>query len=432
MYPGSRHRGRMSRRDFLRRSAGAAVALPSAAAILAACQKPGQPAEGAQRAGIGGLNVGGPYPLARQDAPVTWTIFDDNQAIADDLPVEKDATLLIYNWSYYMWKKVVEEFADIYGVKWDIATFTSTDESIAKMEAGQVADVFFPTPDLLGKLVAGKLIRPLNHSYIPHIKDHWTEFVNPFYDQEWRYTVPYTIYTTGIAYRRDRVSDEEMAAKGYDIYWDPPDASFNGKISIYNDKRETLGMAMLRMGYTDVNTDDPDVIDQAKEDILEFVNTRDGLIKYNGAFHALPQGEPWIAQSWSGDIVYGANVSLPSGVSPDVLGFWYPPDGGGMIGNDCLCIPKNAPHPVLAHKFLDFWISRKYATENFTWNGYQPPLNSIKPDSLIDQGFVAPSLAAAVVESHHFDTGHFLLEVTPEVEQLYFNAWQQIRAGAES
>jgi hypothetical protein len=32
----------MSRRDFLRRSAGAAVTLPGAAAILAACTKPGQ------------------------------------------------------------------------------------------------------------------------------------------------------------------------------------------------------------------------------------------------------------------------------------------------------------------------------------------------------------------------------------------------------
>ena len=36
------HRPGISRRDFLRRSAGSAVALPSLAAILAACERPGE------------------------------------------------------------------------------------------------------------------------------------------------------------------------------------------------------------------------------------------------------------------------------------------------------------------------------------------------------------------------------------------------------
>ena len=49
----------------------------------------------------------------------------------------------------------------------------------------------------MGQLVEGKLIQPVNHSYIPNISQAWPDFTNPFYDGKWQYTVPYTIYTTG-------------------------------------------------------------------------------------------------------------------------------------------------------------------------------------------------------------------------------------------
>ncbi len=46
---------------------------------------------------------------------------------------------------------------------------------------------------------------PINHSYIPNIKNVWPTFTNPWYDQEWRYSVPNFIYTTGIGWRNDQV-----------------------------------------------------------------------------------------------------------------------------------------------------------------------------------------------------------------------------------
>ena len=58
-------RAHLSRRDFLRRSAGAAVALPSMSAILAACSKPGTTSGG------GGTGSTGERVLARPDNPVT-------------------------------------------------------------------------------------------------------------------------------------------------------------------------------------------------------------------------------------------------------------------------------------------------------------------------------------------------------------------------
>src|SRR6266540_4377504 len=70
MHPGSGPMRRMSRRDFLRSSAGAAVTLPGAAAILAACTKPGQ----STRTSIEEQLLANP---ARPDHPATLPLYQD-------------------------------------------------------------------------------------------------------------------------------------------------------------------------------------------------------------------------------------------------------------------------------------------------------------------------------------------------------------------
>ena len=87
-------------------------------------------------------------------------------------------------------------------------------EALAKLRTGQVDfDVYFPDPSLLGKLVVSKLVRPLNHDYIPNLKNVWSGFKSPYYDVGSRYGVPYTVYSTGIAYRTDRVKEDIPSLK---------------------------------------------------------------------------------------------------------------------------------------------------------------------------------------------------------------------------
>src|SRR5204862_4024734 len=75
----------LNRREFLKRAAATGIAIPSLAAILAACGSGAQTnvstsqgaGGGAAKYGSGGI-AGGDYPLARQDAPVPWKIPSDN------------------------------------------------------------------------------------------------------------------------------------------------------------------------------------------------------------------------------------------------------------------------------------------------------------------------------------------------------------------
>ena len=92
---------------------------------------------------------------------------------------------------------------------------------------------------MLGQLIESKLVQPLNHSYIPNITQAWPDFTNPFYDQGWQYTVPYTIYTTGIAWRKDLVDENP-----YREYTVGPVHGFTGAIGEL-DSREGASHGVL-------------------------------------------------------------------------------------------------------------------------------------------------------------------------------------------
>jgi spermidine/putrescine transport system substrate-binding protein len=405
----------MTRRDFLKTSAGAAALIPSVSALLGACAKPGSSGGDPNRV------------LARPDTPVTLPMTRD--PIPTDTPIESDV-LRVYNWDAYFYKKVLRAFEDEYGVTVEWTTFNNMEEGIQKLVSGQVqADVFFPTTDYIARLVLRNLLQPLNHELIPnHEANYWKVFWDPgpFYDLGWRYSVPYIIFTTGVGYRRDRVDDAAAAAAGYELLFDP---QFDGAVSYYDSYRDALGMMLLRNGVPDANSGDPEAIDAAKDAILRLITENGAQLTVNGAYAKLPEGEFTVAQAWSGDMV-GAKWYLPKDTPEDVLGYWYPPDKKGLVGNDLIVIPATAPSPRLAHEFVNFLLDEHWGYVNFVnWNGYQPPMTSIVPERLVDEGVVPPDLALAVLNEENFSLGHIQGELTTDADDLWLDAWSEIQAG---
>jgi spermidine/putrescine transport system substrate-binding protein len=414
-----RHPKDLSRRDFLIRAGGTTLALPTMAAILDACSKPGTTAPGSGAA----TDV----PIATLQNPVELPLTQD--PIPANTPLESGPVIL-YNWADYIYKADVKKFEDKFGVEVQITTFNNMEEGIAKLVNGQVAaDVFVPTPGYLRRLVAKDLLLPLQHDLIPNMSNVWPSYSDPgpYYDLKWHYSVPYTIYTWGVAYRRDRVTDEQAAAQGWNALWNH---DYAGAISLYDSYGDTIAVAILRDGSLDVNSSDPATIEAAKQAVLQTINDNDARLTINGVYAKLPAGDFTVAEAWSGDIVGGTNY-LPKGVGTDVLGYWRPEDGKTMIGNDLLAVPTSAQNPRLAHEFINFFLDDKIGTENFvSWNGYQPPFNSIDPTTLIDKGVVPPNLAAAVVTEEMFKTDLTPVELPPDVDQIWLDAWAEIKAGA--
>jgi spermidine/putrescine transport system substrate-binding protein len=419
MWRGSNDR-LVNRREFLKRTAAGAVALPSVAALLAACGSSSSPSAQSSGTFIG---------LSSPDNPRTLPIFDDNRPIPDGQPPEA-GPLKVYNWVDYTYKKVIKQFEEQFGVDVEVSNFASSSEALQKVRTGSIDfDVFVPTTDLIGKMVAAKLLQPLNLSYIPNLQANvWPELANPFYDRGSRYTVPYMTWKTGIGYRRDEVAEDPYSiANPYDLLWE---TRYRGKVGVYNEYRDVIGMTLLRNGHTDVNTSDPALIEEAKQSLIEMADAVDVRVAtQNDDYVVLPEGSNWLHTSWSGNMVY-AQYYLPKGTDVDVLGFWFPEDGKGMVASDTLAISSKAKSPVLAHEYINFLLDNDHALLNMSYEGYQPPLTSIEPDKVVSAGYVPENLSTTVVRREDFQSGLYQLELAPDVDAMWQDAWAEFKTGA--
>lgn len=423
----------MSRRDFLRLSGGAGLA-----AFLAACA--GETTTTTAPAGGGGTTAPETMPetetgepqivIGTPDNPAEQPIYADNPPIESGLEPEP-GPLRVYNWADYIWPRVLKDFAAEYGVEFELSTFYNLEESIRKLRTGDVSfDVYFPTAENIGQLVAGKLLQPLNLDYIPNLSNVWPQLQDPFYDKGSRYTVPYTVYQTGIGWREDMVgASPETFEIPWDAFWDPANRGITG---LYDDFRETIGVGLYHNGILDINTTDPADVEKSKNSLIEANEALDIKYSIDGAYIKIPEAKLGLHHAWSGDMA-AAPYYAPKGVDPTPMRYLWPPkanaSAGGYVSNDLITIPRNAEHPVLAHHFLNFMLSEKFALKNFSWVLYQPPQTSIDPDNLVAEGYIPDYLASTVVRPEDWELGQQPLQLPPEGLALWLDAWSQIRAG---
>lgn len=424
------HRSNYDRREFLRRAAAAGVALPSMAAILAAC---GDSSETGGGTGGGGTSSG-ELQLARPDAPLTLPVTDDNPAIADGLERES-GPLRIYGYADYIWKKVRNKFSDEMGVEIEYTVFDTPEEMVAKVQTnGADFDLIVSvTIENLGKMAYGQLLQPLNHSYLPNWDANaWPEVKDPFFDQGSQYTVPYTVYSTGIGYRNDLVSDDVGGMDNpYDLLWDP---KWSGQTHLLNGARDTLAAAQLRLGI-DLNTADAAELDEVMTMLVDGVDAmkwKFDHVDYNEL------GNFAIHQTWSGQLTY-YQYYLPKDLPITAFTWvWPPTEAAGMPGiitTDLFAIPKGAANPVLAHELINFLYEPENALTNYSYEGFQPPIVQYDPQEQIDTGIVPKNLANTLVTQEDFPLGDDPtkvqeLELDPTLNQQYQQIYQQVTGGA--
>lgn len=406
----------VSRRAFLRGTLSLSLGAGTAA-LVAGCGRDAPPAASAAAPQI-----------ASPDNPVLWPVRPDNRPIPRELQPERNATLHLYNWEDYINQQVIKAFERkyrAYNVKVKVSTFDNASAAVSNVRSGRTDyDILFVTYDLLGQLVLGNHLRPLSHSYIPNINQVWPVFQNPFYDQDWRYSVPYTVYTTGIGWRTDKVKEDvAKLADPYEILWN---SNYYGRVGVLDEYRETIGMVLLKNGISNLNTSRPKHLELVRQDLLGLASATRPVIDVN-AYEDLPTGKTWVSMAFSGDLV-AAPAYLPEGVDPEVLRYWFPLDGRGTVGNDLMTILRSSRNPVLAHHFLNFLLDFDMAVLNLEWNGFQPPLVRIDPSVLVKQGYIPSTLTTAVVRQEYFETGFRAVELDPQVDRSWRDVWSEFKA----
>ena len=112
-----------------------------------------------------------------------------------------------------------------------------------------------------------------------------------------------------------------------------------------------------------------------------------------------------------------------------MLGWWYPADGVGVVNNDCMTITANAKNPVLAHLWINYLLDAANAEENFSWNGYLPPIKGLDADYLIDNGYAPENLRSAMLTDEIIAKGLRYEPLDLDTDRLWEDTWSKFTAG---
>jgi spermidine/putrescine transport system substrate-binding protein len=257
--------------------------------------------------------------------------------------------LNLYNWDTYTGRTTLADFKRATGVSVKMSLFATNDELFAKLRGGNPGfDVIVPSNDYVTRLRIAGLLSPLDLRKIPNKKNILPDFINPTYDPGRLYSMPYTWLVLGIGYRKSKVDGVPDSWK-----WVMDSDRYRGRIGVFSEAADMIGLGAKYLGYS-VNHIPVEVIDRVAE---MYIRQKPAIkiFHHDEGQDLLLSGEVDIVMEYNGDI---AQVMTED---PD-LDFVVPRQGS-LINSDCLCIPKDAPRPDNAHRFINFVLDARNGAE---------------------------------------------------------------------
>ena len=263
---------------------------------------------------------------------------------------DEEPKLNFYNWDTYIGETTLEDFKEASGIDVNMSLFATNDELFAKLRAGNPGfDVIVPGSEFVERMIQANLLEPLDHAKIPNIKNVAPEFINDApYDPGRKFSMPYTWLVIGIGYRKSKVKEVPDSWK-----WLFDSDEYKGRIAVMSDASELFRNCFKYLGHS-INDNSPELIKQAEALLIKQKPNIKSFHEDNGQ-DLLLSGEVDVVMEYNGDI---AQVMTED----DDLNFVVPKEGA-MKQSDTLAIPKGAPHPENALKFINFILDAKVGAE---------------------------------------------------------------------
>lgn len=317
-------------------------------------------------------------------------------------------TLHLYTWADYIKPEVVQRFETEQNCQVVIDTFDSNEAMYAKLKAGASGyDVIVPSSYMVSLMHRQGMLQKIDRTLIPNLVHLDPDFLAITIDKTMDHSVPYMITNTGIAYLKSRVNDFVPSWSMFDR------ADLKGRMTMFNDMRETIGAALKFLGYS-LNSTDEKQLEEAKAIVLRW---KKNLAKFENEQYktGLASAEFLLVHSYSGDIlqVQKENSDIAFAI----------PDEGTAISCDDLVIPRNARQPALAHAFINFLSTPAVAAENTDFTGYLAPNKEAYP-------LLSPEIRGnpAVFINPRARAKSEVLDDLGTVNALYVKIWDQIKA----
>ena len=257
--------------------------------------------------------------------------------------------LSLYTWSDYIKPELVRRFEREHGCRVVLDTFESNEAMYAKLKAGASGyDLLTPSSYMVSLMHAQGMLRRLDRALLPNLVHIDPDYLAIAVDKAMDHSAPYMLVVSGIAYLEGRVKDIVPSWRMFGR------EDLAGRMTMFNDMRETIGAALKTLGYS-INTTSPAELAEAETLLLEW---KKNIAKFENEQYkiGLASGEFLLVHAWNGDIFQVRKEN------PGVR--FFVPEEGTIISCDDLVIPADAREPGLAHAFIDFLHDPAVAAEN--------------------------------------------------------------------
>ncbi len=324
------------------------------------------------------------------------------------------AEIFLYTWVEYTDPAIKDQFEAECGVKVVETNFDSNETLLSTLQAGSAGyDIVVPSDYMVQLMIEESMLMELDFNVITNIQ-HMDELnVHQFFDPEQKYTVPYFWGTSGFAVDTNVVTDVEDS---WSMLFDP-NSPYCGQISMLDDERETIGAALMYLGYS-INDTDPAHLTEAKNALIaqaECVKAYDSQTNDE----LIVQGETVLAHIWTGDAIL---AGLPDLGGREGIVYVIPREGC-TIFQDNMAVPVNAPNAYTAMVFINYVNFPEIAAQNAEFVGYGTPNSAAKefmdPAILADEGIYPPPDVAAHLQ---------WIEDVGDALELYDRTWTEFKA----
>ncbi|OZB36210.1 MAG: spermidine/putrescine ABC transporter substrate-binding protein PotF [Halothiobacillus sp. 14-56-357] len=276
----------------------------------------------------------------------------------------EEKVLNIYNWSDYIAPDTISNFEKETGIKVNYDNYDSNETLHAKLIIGHTGyDIVVPSTNWAELQIKGGLFQKIDKSKIPNLV-HLNPAIQKLLaevDPGNQYLVNWLWGYTTVGINVDKVKaalgDTPMPKSAWDLIFDPKYASKlkSCGISVLDSANEVLPAALHSMNLPPFSNNKADYEAAFKK--IEKIRPYIKLFSSSSYIDDLANGSLCVSLGWSGDMSQSAQraIDTKNGQKIEVL----IPENGGLAFFDSMAIPKDAPHPENAYKWINYILQPK-------------------------------------------------------------------------
>lgn len=303
----------------------------------------------------------------------------------------EEKRLHVYNWADFIGTETLRRFERQTGIKVVYDTYDAEETMEAKLlTGGSGYDVVSASTSFFSRQIKAGVYRPLDKRMLPNWKnlDPGVLALQASADPGNAHAVPYLHAINGFTYNVDMIKARMKNAPfdSLDMIFDPDVVRkfADCGVSFLDSPDDTMQLGLVYLGL-DPNSrrrEDFEAVQRMLARVRPYVRKFDSVEYMN----SLADGDLCIAMSWSSDYSNITARSRESGTNLK-LAFTIPREGANLNFSSLL-IPADAPHPVAAHKFLNFILQpdviAAITNEIYYGNSNRAANSLVRPEILKD------------------------------------------------